>query len=252
MKREFGRRFSVDMPQERRPFLCYKEASLQANAGIFQEDTMKVLVTGFMPFGGESINPAYEAVKLLPDMIGGAEIVKKEIPVVFDEGAGVVKEEICKESPDIVICVGQAGGRTGVTPEKVGINLQDARIPDNGGNQPLDKAIEEDGPAAYFTLLPVKAMVENMKQEGIPASVSYSAGTYVCNDVMYHLLYDIDHSFKNVIGGFIHVPFCLEQVQDKPGVAALSIDTIARGLEICIRTVVLDKNEKLVIGGEIQ
>lgn len=196
---------------------------------------MKVLITGFQPFGGESINPAYEAVKRLPEEIAGARIIKKEIPVVFREGARIVCEEIKKERPDIVICVGQAGGRSGITPEFVGINYQDARTADNAGNQPNSEPIQKDGPAAYFTKLPVKAMVAEMTEKGIPASVSYSAGTYVCNDVMYQLLYDIDKSFPNIQGGFIHVPYAQEQVEDKPGTASLPLETIVKGLEICIR-----------------
>ena len=134
---------------------------------------MKVLITGFQPFGGERINPAYEAVKLLPQQIDGVSIVKREIPVVFNEGAEVVRQVIQEENPDIVICVGQAGGRSGITPEFVGINYADARIPDNNGGQPVDQIIQPDGENAYFTSLPVKAMVSSLKQAGIPASISY-------------------------------------------------------------------------------
>ena len=215
---------------------------------------MKILVTGFQPFGGESMNPAYEAVKLLPQQMEGAALIKKEIPVVFDEGAEVVRQAIQEEKPDVVICVGQAGGRAGVTPEFVGINYADARIPDNAGNSPMSQPIKADGENAYFTGLPVKAMVTAMKAENIPAAISYSAGTYVCNDVMYQLLYYLNTEFadQNIRGGFIHVPFCDEQVVNKPGVPALSLTTIARGLELCIRAAIYNEKDIIEIGGTIQ
>lgn len=213
---------------------------------------MKVLITGFQPFGGESINPAYEAVKLLSQQIEGAAIVKTEVPVVFDKGAAVVRHAMEEEKPDIVICVGQAGGRVNITPEFVGINLQDASIPDNEGNQPLGRTIHADGDTAYFSKLPVKAMVTEMKKEGIPASVSYSAGTYVCNDLLYQVLYYIDKEFPKMRGGFIHVPFADEQVKDRPGVPSLSLSTISKGLEACIRAAIHYENDILQVGGTIQ
>lgn len=210
---------------------------------------MKVLITGFQPFGGESINPAYEAIKRLPQTIAGASVITKEIPVVFRQGSRAVYEAVQKEQPDVVICVGQAGGRSGITPEFVGINYQDARIPDNDGNQPVGESIQPDGPNAYFTKLPVKAMVAAMKKEGIPAAVSFSAGTYVCNDVMYQLLYDIDREFPQMRGGFIHVPYAEEQVKDKPNMPALPLAAIVRGLEICIRAVIENETDCREISG---
>ena len=162
----------------------------------------KVLITGFEPFGGEEINPAYEAVKLLPDEIDGAKLIKLEIPTVFQKGVDAVYNAIQKYQPDYVLCIGQAGGRSQLTPEWVGINFRNARIADNEGNQPVQTPVIEGGPAAYFTMLPVFCMVEKMKENGIPASVSYSAGTYVCNDVMYSLLHYCHTEFKNTKGGF--------------------------------------------------
>ena len=149
---------------------------------------MKILVTGFEPFGGAVINPAYEAVKLLPDVIAGAEVIKIEIPTVFGRDEEVVRAAVEKHHPDAVLCVGQAGGRSGITVEKVAINLMEARIPDNEGKQPLDTPIREDGENAYFASLPVKSMVQYMKEAKIPARVSYTAGTFVCNDIMYRVL----------------------------------------------------------------
>mgnify|MGYP003106012216 FL=1 len=142
---------------------------------------MKVLITGFDPFGGENINPALEAVKKLPDIIEGAEIIKLEIPTVFRKSLEKIEENLIKHKPDIVLSIGQAGGRFGITPERVAINIDDARIEDNEKNQPIDIEIFEDGKNAYFTNLPIKAMVKEMHAAGIPASVSNTAGTFVCN-----------------------------------------------------------------------
>ena len=189
---------------------------------------MKILITGFDPFGGETINPAYEAVKKLPDVIDGAEIVKVEVPTVFGLDGQVLKEKV-------------AGGRNGITPEKVAINLMEARIPDNKGNQPFDKKVEEDGPAAYFTSLPVKAMVKSMKDAGIPASVSYTAGTFVCNDLMYRLLHLINTEYPEMKGGFIHVPFLPQQtVNIKGGAPSMSAEDIAAGLKAAVETFIKD------------
>lgn len=164
---------------------------------------MKILLTGFDPFDREKVNPAFEAVKLLPGTIAGAQIVKLEVPTQFVRAGEVLEAAMAEHKPDVVICVGQAGGRAAITPEKVAINLMDGRIPDNAGYQPVDVPIRADGPAAYFATLPVKAMVQRMQDAGIPAAVSYTAGTYVCNSLMYTLLFLIDRKFPSVRGGFI-------------------------------------------------
>lgn len=154
-----------------------------------------VLVTGFDPFGGEKVNPAYEAVRMLPDRIAGARVITLEIPTAFTRGPAAVERAIERERPDIVISVGQAGGRSAITVEKVAVNLAEARIPDNDGEQPMGVALREDGDAAYFATIPVEAMVMNVRDHGLPAFVSYTAGTYVCNSVMYHMLYLLDRRF---------------------------------------------------------
>lgn len=212
---------------------------------------MKILVTGFNPFGGESVNPAYEAVKLLPDTIGGAQIVKKEIPTVFKKAGKVLEETMKKEQPDIVICVGQAGGRSAITPEKVAINIMDGRIPDNEGYQPVDTPVQENGPTAYFSSLPVKAMVKNIQDAGIPSFLSYTAGSYVCNYLMYELLYLIDTQFKNTKGGFIHVPFATEQAVNKAnGTPSMDLNTIAKGLEKAIEAAMENEEDLNIQMGE--
>ena len=170
---------------------------------------MKVLVTGFDPFGGESINPAWEAVKVIKDEIAGAEVIKMQIPTVVGKSIAKIHDKMAEINPDIVIAVGQAGGRFGVTPERIAINVTDARIPDNEGNQPIDEPIFADGDAAYFSNLPVKAMVQEIKDAGYPSTLSNTAGTYICNHVMYGILYYIHKEFPNARGGFIHVPMQL-------------------------------------------
>ena len=209
---------------------------------------MKLLLTAFSPFGGEKINPSLEAVKLLKDKILETDIIKLEVPTVFGKSIKIVADEIEKEKPDYVLCIGQADGRYGITPERVAINIDDARIPDNEGNQPIDRPIFADGEPAYFSNLPVKAMVEEIRKEGLPASLSNSAGTYVCNHLMYGVLYTLSKKYKGVKGGFIHVPFIPEQTVDKPDKPSMSLTDIVRGLEAAIRAV--SRNEEDVKSAE--
>lgn len=212
---------------------------------------MKVLVTGFEPFGGEKINPSLEAVKMLPEEISGAEIVKASIPVVFGKSIQKLDELIEKEKPQVVICVGQAGGRFELSIERVAINIDDARIPDNDGNQPIDEKIFEDGENAYFATLPIKAMVEEMRAGSVPAAVSNTAGTYVCNNIMYGLLYLTDKKYKDIRGGFIHVPFIPEQVITRSNTPYMSLQQISRGLELAIKATVENKEDIKVSHGKI-
>lgn len=211
----------------------------------------KVLVTGFDPFGGESVNPAFEAVKLLPDTIADAQVVKLEVPTVFSRSALVLEDALHREKPDVVICVGQAGGRSCVSVEKVAINLVEARIPDNDGEQPLGVPLREDGETAYFATVPVKAMVEAVREGGLGAYVSYTAGTYVCNSLMYHLLYLLKRDLPEARGGFIHVPYATSQVVDKPaGTASMSLADIARSLELAIGAAVRGEELADAVSGE--
>lgn len=212
---------------------------------------MKVLITGFDPFGGESINPALEAVKLLPDTISGAQIIKLEIPTVFRKSLDKIEEAMEMHKPNIVISIGQAGGRFQITPERVAINIDDARIKDNEGNQPIDIKIYEDGEAAYFSNLPIKAMVEEIKNNGIPAAVSNTAGTFVCNHVMYGILYLIDKKYPEAKGGFIHVPYIPAQTLDKADKPAMNINDIAKGLELAIKAAVENSEDIKSVGGTI-
>ena len=168
-----------------------------------------LLITGFEPFGGETINPAWEAVKALPEQIGGWQLRKLQIPTVFGLAAARTLACAAECRPDAVLCIGQAGTRSAVTPEYVGINLRHARIADNLGNQPQDEPVVPGGPTAYFATVPVRAMTAAIEAQGIPAAVSYTAGTYVCNDLLYTLLHH--YAETPVRAGFIHVPFLPEQ-----------------------------------------
>jgi pyroglutamyl-peptidase len=209
---------------------------------------MKVLITGFDPFGGEKINPAWEAVKALPDNIDGIEVVKLQIPTVFKKSAKKLFENIDSVKPDVVICVGQAGGRYEFSVERVAINIDDGRIPDNDGYQPVDSPVFEDGENAYFSTLPIKAIVEEVKKVGIPSAVSNTAGTYVCNHIMYSLLYYLNKNNLNIKGGFIHVPFIPEQVVEKKNTPYMELTRITKALEISIKAI-RDYEKDLVISG---
>lgn len=193
-------------------------------------------MTGFEPFGGEAVNPSWLAVQQLPGEIGGASIDVLEIPTAFKTSVAVIREKLLEGDYDVVLSIGQAGGRAHITPERVGINIDDAGIPDNDGAQPIDEAIYEDGAAAYFTNLPVKRMVEAMTEAGIPARLSNTAGTYVCNHVLYSLGYLSAHEFPGIKFGFIHVPFVEEQVIGKD-FPSMSLEDISRALEIAIATI---------------
>ena len=212
---------------------------------------MKILFTGFEPFGGEELNPSYEALKLLPDTIAGAEVVRLQISTAFQRGAEEMLAAVEQHHPSFVFCVGQAGGRFAVTPEFVAINYRDARIPDNDGVQPVGEAVVSGGENAYFTALPVKRITQRLREEGIPASISYTAGTYVCNDVFYRLLHHIHTRQPELVGGFIHVPYATEQAAKLGGnLPSLSLETIARALQIAGETAIAFRTDLDEAGGE--
>lgn len=211
----------------------------------------KILVTGFDPFGGEAINPATESVKQLPDEILGVQILKREIPTVFDRSIDVLYGILKEEQPDVVICVGQAGGRPNITVERIAINQDDARIPDNDGAQPIDRTIFEEGPAAYFSTLPIKAMVRDMKEAGIPAAVSNTAGTFVCNHIMYGALHYASLHQPSLKAGFVHIPYLPMQTVDKPTMPSMSRDEIVKGLETLIKTAIQVEEDVKETGGAV-
>lgn len=190
-----------------------------------------ILFTGFEPFGGETVNPALEAVRRLPDSAAGVPIRRLRLPTSFRRAGETLLEAVDAWRPEAVVCVGQAGGRKAVTPEKIAINYIDARIPDNDGAQPADVPIRADGPAAYFATLPVRAIDEAIRAAGVPCAVSYSAGCYVCNFVMYTLLDHLARTAPDVLGGFIHVPYAAEQTAGKPaGTPSLTVAQMTQAL----------------------
>jgi pyroglutamyl-peptidase len=188
----------------------------------------KLLITGFDPFGGASINPAWEAVKLLPDTIADFEVHKLEIPTVFGLATEKVLEKAAEIQPDVILCIGQAGGRGSVTPERIGVNIRDAKISDNAGNRPVGEFVAADGPAAYFSTVPVMSMADAIQAAGLPGQVSNSAGAFVCNDTLYGLLHH--YAGTPVKVGFIHVPWLPEQ-----GSPSLPLAQTAAALEAAIR-----------------
>ncbi|QDW83538.1 pyroglutamyl-peptidase I [Staphylococcus pasteuri] len=198
---------------------------------------MKILVTGFDPFEGNEMNPSWEAVKQLPSQIGEHDITKIEIPTVFHKAIEVIEQKLNSEHYDAVVAIGQAGGRAEITPERIGINIDDARIADNDGNQPIDIPIRKNGAAAYFSNLPVKRMTESIKNNGVPAKLSNTAGTFVCNHILYQLGYLNATQYPNLLFGFIHVPYLPEQITDKPGTPSMSLNTIVQGLTAAIKTI---------------
>jgi len=186
----------------------------------------KLLITGFEPFGGESINPSWEAVRKLPEVIGDYRLTRLQVPTIFGKAAEIVLSVAKDLCPDVILCVGQAGGRKGITPEVVAINLREARIPDNAGNQPVNSPVVEGGAAAYFSTVPVREIVGAINAEGISSELSYSAGTFVCNDLLYSLLHNY-HETETLVG-FIHVPFLPEQAKEK--FPSLPLEQIEAGL----------------------
>ena len=197
-----------------------------------------ILVTGFDPFGGEHTNPSWEAVRRLPDSIAGAALQKRQLPTVFGAAGETLRAAIHELNPELVLCVGQAGGRAAVTVERVAVNLRDARIPDNAGAQCIDEPIRAGGPDAYFSTLPTRAMVEAVQTGGLPAVLSYSAGTFVCNDVFYTLLDLAATEQRPLRGTFVHVPYLPEQTATKPGQPSMALADIVRALELAITAAV--------------
>ncbi len=193
----------------------------------------KLLVTGFDPFGGATVNPSWEAVKLLPDQIGDWHLIKIEIPTVFGLAAQTALHVAQEQHPDAIVCIGQAGGRAAITPEVYGVNLRYARIVDNAGNRPLAQPIVQGAPGTYAATLPVREMVRAVREIGLPSALSYSAGRFVCNDVLYTLL----HHYRNTPAkvGFVHVPHLPEQVRN--GEPSMTLADIAKALEAAIEVI---------------
>ena len=211
-----------------------------------------VLLTGFEPFGGESINPSWEAVSALDRArIAGGLVHALRLPCLFDDSLRVLRAEMRGLQPDLIVCVGQAGGRAGVTAERIAINVDDARIADNAGRKLVDAPIVRGGPAAYWSTLPIKAIVAAIGEHGIPAEISQTAGTFVCNHVFYGLMHTLSRVRRRTRarGGFLHLPFLPEQTRDKGGKPSLSLERMIEALRLAVRVSLQRRRDLKVAGG---
>ena len=204
-----------------------------------------------MPFGGERSNPSWEIVKSLPDSIAGYRLEKLRVPTEFGTAIAITTKAIDKLKPSIVLCFGQAGGRTCMSVERIAINVDDARITDNAGRQLIDEAIRADGPAAYFCNVPIKAMVAAMSKADVPADVSNTAGTFVCNHLIYGVLHHLAESKSSTRAGFIHVPYLESQVLDKPDAASMALATMITGAKAAIMAAIKVKADLKLSGGAL-
>jgi len=212
--------------------------------------TKTVLVTGFEPFGGDERNPSQEiAAKLDGTLLHRRRVVGGVLPCGFGASRTALQQQIRRCRPELVICLGLAGGRNGITPERVAINVDDARIPDNAGQRPIDRPVVRGGPAAYFSTLPIKAIVATLRARAVPASVSQTAGTFVCNHVFYALMHQLRHQ-RRIRGGFIHVPFSAELARNGEPALELGqmVDAIAQAIEVSLRT----RRDLRDEGGQVQ
>ena len=213
-----------------------------------------VLLTGFEPFNGAAINPSWEAVRALDGWEGpGFRVQARQLPCVFGEASKVLRGAVAELQPDLVIAAGQAGGRAGISVERVAINVDDASIADNAGAQPVDARIAAEGPAAYFGTLPIKAIVRALRLRGFPAEVSQTAGTFVCNHVFYGLMHHVagqGADARTVRAGFIHVPFLPEQAAELPErPPAMALADIVDALRIAVEVAVATEADVVEAGG---
>jgi pyroglutamyl-peptidase len=208
-----------------------------------------VLLTGFAPFDGETVNPSWQSVAALDGAhIAGHRIVARQLPVEFCTSLTVLRDAIRETAPALVLCVGQAGGRAQLSIERIAVNIDDARIADNAGNLPVDAPVIVDGPAAYFATLPIKAILAEVRAAGIPAEVSQTAGTYVCNHVFYGLMHALRDA-SGVRGGFIHIPYAPEQAAHHPGAPSLPVETVTAALRIALDTALTTPNDRRIAAG---
>ena len=194
------------------------------------------LVTGFAPFGGESVNPSQLiAQELNGQTIAGHRIAGATLPTAFATSLVTLRELLARHKPTLVLAVGQAGGRAEISLERVAVNRIDARIADNAGAQPVDVAVVEKAPNAYFSTLPLKAMLAALRQAGIPAALSHSAGTFVCNQVFFGLAHALQTRRKRVRGGFIHVPYLPEQAARHADAPSLPLAVMIEAARLCLQ-----------------
>jgi pyroglutamyl-peptidase len=224
------------------------------NKGMSRQATVlflpPVLVTGFDAFGGNSLNPSWlTAHALNGSVIHGHPVVSAQLPTTFEGSGPLMLKLLRQHKPALVVCVGLSGGRSSLSLERIAINLNDATIPDNAGVQPVDAPVVEGGPAAYFSTLPIKAMLHSLADAGIPAEVSQTAGTYVCNHVFYMLMHALKkqrrwRNFPDARGGFVHVPYLPGQ-----GQPSMPLDDMVRGLRVAVACALLTRQDELAGSG---
>ena len=200
---------------------------------------MKVILTGFEPFGQENVNPSWEAVKAFPELLEDVEVLKVCLPVSFQKAMMMLEQAVDDYRPDVVLSIGQAGGRYEIEVERVAINIADSKKPDNDGYQPQERQLRADAPNAYFSNLPLKRLVEAIQDEGIPATISNSAGLYVCNSVFYTAMHLVYSKYPNMQAGFIHVPYMPCQVVDKNKQPSMSTETAVQALIAVIQALMV-------------
>ncbi|MGE6320743.1 pyroglutamyl-peptidase I [Pseudomonas oryzihabitans] len=211
---------------------------------------MTLLLTGFAPFGGETLNPSWEAVRRLDgERLGDLTVVAAQLPTEFGAALRVLDELLDRHRPTLVVAVGQAGGRAELSLERIAINVDDARIPDNAGRQPIDEPVVAGGPAAYFSTLPIKAMTRALRDAGIPAAVSQTAGTFVCNHVFYGLQHRLQGS--GVRSGFIHIPYLPAQATAQPGAPSMALETLIAGLRLALTCAAITQADLHEGGGQL-
>jgi pyroglutamyl-peptidase len=212
---------------------------------------MKALVTGFEPFGGDPANPSREAIRRLPPRLGELEVATRVLPTAFGRAIEALEDAVATTGPDIVLCLGLAGGRAALSLERVAINVDDARIADNVERQPVDAPVIAGGPAAYFTTLPIKAAAVALRQAGLPAIVSNTAGTFVCNHVFYGLMHLAATRRPAMRGGFLHLPYLPEQAARQDGAPSMALGDIVRGVEIVLLVCAARREDIAVAEGAI-
>jgi pyroglutamyl-peptidase len=212
---------------------------------------MKALVTGFVPFGGDGVNPSFEALARLPSRLGALDVVTAVLPVVFGRSLAALDAALAAHSPDIVLSAGLAGGRAELSLERVAINIEDARIPDNAGNRPIDRPVIAGGPAAYFATLPIKAAAAALREAGLPAAVSNSAGTFVCNHLFYGLMHRAANGPRRFRGGFLHLPYLPSQAAPIAGAPSMALEQLVEGIEIILQVAAARIDDLAVSEGAI-
>jgi pyroglutamyl-peptidase len=214
--------------------------------------TATILLTGFEPFGGEAVNPSWEIARALDGWVCEGRTVRAvRLPCAFGDALHTLDDALAAHRPELVVCLGQAGGRAEISIERAALNVDDARIPDNLGRQPLDAAVVAGGPAAYFSTLPIKALAHDLRAAGIAAAVSNTAGTFVCNHVFYALMHRLatTPALARTRGGFVHVPYTPEQVAGRPDTPAMALATQIEGIRHALRTALLTRADRRETGG---